>query len=833
MAEYTQQKVVRGGGGSERRRFLRIVRKVSAAIGTEYFRALVKQVGQALEADCVYIGEFVGGQSERVRTVAARLDQERMESLEFPLAGSPDAEVAIGNPCIYSAGLQELFPSDRRLKELDAEACVGIPLNDSDGQAIGLIIALYRQPLGDEVQFVQSMLSMFAPRASAELNRKQADDAVRESEQRHQAFIMLNADAMWRLELEKPIAIDLPEKEQLASILRDGYVAECNDALAHLVGLERAEQLIGATVGEVFPPQPEESIQHTNDSLLAFVRSGYQFGTVETTPVDHAGNQRYFLRSQWGIVENRMLQRIWGTSRDITDLRHYEKALATSERRLTDLLEALQLVAIVLDRQEAISFCNNFLLKLTGWQAEEVIGKNWFDLMVPPAEREKLRAALSSGPSTSRPAHFEATLLGRDGHRRPIEWDSVILHDSKGEIAGSAWVGRDITEHKALEAQFRQSQKLESIGRLAGGVAHDFNNLLTIVRGYGALLLEQRDRTDPAYTGLVEIVRAAEKGAALTNQLLTFSRRQIPQPRLLDLNALIAEHESMLRRILGEDIELTTDLDPLLGFVYADAGHIHQVIMNLAVNARDAMPHGGKLIFASSNVDLDEHRASRLSGIEPGPYVQLIIADTGVGMSDEVRAHLFEPFFTTKEINKGTGLGLSTVYGIVSQSGGHIMVETEPEKGTTFEIFLPRVPPPVATETVESAATPATRGGTETILLVEDQPAVRALLVTLLRQWGYTVLDADSGRQALRFIDQLQVPIHLVVTDVVMPGMSGVELAEQLKAKRPGTKVLYISGYSGTAHNQQIVNDPTAAYLQKPFPPAAFVTTVREVLDRQ
>src|SRR5262249_52098852 len=240
-----------------------------------------------------------------------------------------------------------------------------------------------------------------------------------------------------------------------------------------------------------------------------------------------------------------------------------------------------------------------------------------------------------------------------------------------------------------------------------------------------------------------------------------------------------------------------------------------------------------KLIFASSNLDLDENRASRLSGIEPGSYVHLIVADTGVGMSEEVRAHLFEPFFTTKEVGKGTGLGLSTVYGIVNQSGGHILVETAPGKGTTFEIFLPRVVMPVGTPTAETKTAPVIRGGTETILVVEDHQAVRGLLVTLLREWGYTILEADNGRQALRFIDQPNLPIHLVVTDVVMAWMSGIELAEQVKVKRTKTKVLYISGYTGTPRDEQIVNDPSAAYMQKPFPPAAFVAKVRELLDQQ
>jgi PAS domain S-box-containing protein len=693
MAQSSQQMVVNRKGGRERRPFLQIARKISATIGIEFFDELVKQLAKALDADCVYIGEFLGRRVEALRTLAVCVDRERSENFEFSLAGTPDAQVAIGNPCIYSSAVQEIFPSDLLLTKLSAESCVGVPLNDLEAQAAGLILALYRRPLDEEIRFVQSMLTMFAPRAAAELNRKHVDDALRESEERHRAFIQLNMDGMWRIEFDKPIAINLPEQEQLERIFRDGYVAECNDALARLAGLQKAEQLIGSRIIEL-APQTVDTIRNATRPLI---RGGYQYSTIETTPVDAAGNRKYIWRSHWGIVENDMLQRIWGTCRDVTELRHYQMALVTSERRLTELLEAVRLLAVMLDRDGNMSFCNKYFLRLTGWRAEEISGRNWFDLMVPLEEREKLRAAFSSAHSDSQaPTHFEGTVLERGGNRRLIEWDNVVLRDPDGKIAGSASIGRDITEYRALQSQFRQSQKLESIGRLAGGVAHDFNNLLTVILGYSCHLLEQRDKTDSAYTGLLEIKRAAERGAALTHQLLAFSRRQILQPQLLDLSALVTEVEPMLRRLIGEDIELVTDLDSSLSHVSADAGHIHQVLMNLAANARDAMPHGGKLTITLSNVDVDPTQAARLAEIQPGPYVEMIVADTGIGMTEEIRSRIFEPFFTTKELNKGTGLGLSTVYGIVRQSGGQIVVETEQGKGTAFQIFLPRVEQPSA-----------------------------------------------------------------------------------------------------------------------------------------
>jgi signal transduction histidine kinase len=441
---------------------------------------------------------------------------------------------------------------------LEAEAWVGVPLNDAEGRPCGLIAALYRQPLDNEIDFVQLMLTMFAPRASAELNRKREEDALQESEQRYRAFIELNPDGLWRVEFEEPIDTTLPEEEQLDRIYRTGYVAECNDALVKTLGLERADQLIGAAITEA-----ALNLETARSGTRSLLRSGYRYSTVETSPVDHQGHRRHFLLNHWGIVENGNLQRVWGSNRDITELR-------------------------------------------------------------------------------------------------------------------------------VLEAQFRHAQKLEAIGKLAGGVAHDFNNLLAIIQGYSSQLLEGTEKATNAYVGLTEIVKAAEKGAALTKQLLAFSRKESVRLLPLDLNAVVAEDERMLRRLIGENIELMTDLEPSLGLVLADAGYMHQVLMNLAVNARDAMPNGGKLSIALLNVDIGEARSPGLAVVEPGPHVELIVADTGVGMSEEVQEHLFEPFFTTKEVNQGTGLGLSTVYGIVRQIGGQIVVETELNKGTTFKIFLPR-----------------------------------------------------------------------------------------------------------------------------------------------
>ena len=390
---------------------------------------------------------------------------------------------------------------------------------------------------------------------------------------------------------------------------------------------------------------------------------------------------------------------------------------------------------------------------------------------------------------------------------------------------------RSLAELRRTQDQLVQAQKMEAIGRLAGGVAHDFNNLLTAIIGYSELLLMGLDDLDPRRKDMEEIKKAADRAAVLTRQLLAFSRKQVLQPRVLDLNTTIANMEKMLRRLIREDIELITVLDPNLGQVKADPGQIEQVLMNLAVNARDAMPQGGKLTIETKNVYLDEDYAYQHMDVQPGYYVMLAVSDTGVGMDEETLSHLFEPFFTTKEIGQGTGLGLSTIYGIVKQSGGHIWVYSEPGQGTTFKIYLLRtegdVEPgkrtPIPTESLE---------GSETILLVEDADAVRDMARLALLQSGYTVLAAHDGEEALQIYEKHEGPVHLLVTDVVMPGgMSGCQLAERLTTQWPEMKVLFMSGYADDAIVRHGLLKPGVTFLQKPFAPATLTHKVRETLD--
>ena len=388
----------------------------------------------------------------------------------------------------------------------------------------------------------------------------------------------------------------------------------------------------------------------------------------------------------------------------------------------------------------------------------------------------------------------------------------------------------DVTDHQQLEEEFRQAQKMEAVGRLAGGVAHDFNNLLTIISGYAQLAQDLLETESPLRSYMDEILKAGDRASALVRRLLAFTRRQSMEPQVLDLNSVVKGTEKMVRRLIGEDIEVVTVLPPELGAIRSDPAQLEQVIINLAVNARDAMPNGGKLIFETANVQLDQTYADTHSAVTPGPYVMLAVSDTGSGMDAHTRAHVFEPFFTTKEKGKGTGLGLATVYGIVKQSRGNIWVYSELGVGTTFKIYLPRV-----VASMEPAQPLLIRTsqpqGSETILLVEDEESIRSLVLRILQAHGYTVLEAGRPYEALEISKRFDGPIHLLFTDVVMPQMSGREVAERISAARPNTKILYMSGYTDQAIAHHGVLNPGVPFLQKPFTPEALTLKVREVLD--
>jgi len=500
--------------------------------------------------------------------------------------------------------------------------------------------------------------------------------------------------------------------------------------------------------------------------------------------------------------------------RDITNRRLMEEALNKSEEKFSKAFQSNPAAITICDlASNSVLEVNETFEEITGYRRDDVVGCGWSEaeLWENPADREKALAQLLV-EGTLRNCEFSFCKKSGDVGKGLL---SAELIEIGGELCTLTTVV-DITERFRLESQLRQSQKLESVGRLAGGVAHDFNNLLTIINGYSDFILNASRPGDPVYSYAHEIKKAGEHVAGLTKQLLAFSRKQVIEPRPLDINTIVTDAKRMLHRLIGEDIELTTTLDPLLPQVMADPDQIRQVILNLVFNARDAMPDGGRLHIATASVDLDARVVASHPDAVPGNYVVMTITDSGIGMDEKTLQRAFEPFFTTKETGRGTGLGLSTVYGIVRQNGGWIDIRSELGRGTSLSIYLPRLDAcPVAERTVSDK--PQTAQAGETVLVVEDDGDVRRLTKALLDASGYHVLLAANSSEAFTFEKEYSAEIHLLLTDVILPGMNGKTLADQLRALRPNLKVLFTSGYPADVISRRGVLEPGVAYLPKPF----------------
>ena len=504
-----------------------------------------------------------------------------------------------------------------------------------------------------------------------------------------------------------------------------------------------------------------------------------------------------------------------------------ENSVRQWERRFEDLFENTKDILFTVDLEGNVTSVNKAAEEIMGWPRNEALQKNIKCLVAPEHTvlcNEVMRRIVSEEPLQ----HFEIAMLRKDGRKVLLEANARLIR-SNGKKDYVQGIARDVTERRQLENMVRQSQKLEAIGRLSGGLAHDFNNLLCVINGHTELLTEALQPDDPAVRSVTQIRKAADSAAALTRQLLAFSRRQVFHPQIVDLNAIVTETERLLARLIDEHIEFYTALDPALGRVMVDPVQVEQVIINLVLNARDAMPQGGKLTIETSNLDLEEDHQLKLSQIPSGKYVLLSLTDTGCGMNEETQNRIFEPFYTTKEMGKGTGLGLATVYGIVKQSGGYIWVYSEEGRGTTFKVYLPRVARPL-TEARPSRHIEISKGA-ETILVVEDAEPLRALTKEFLAASGYTVLEAANGDEALRIAKSYAGTIDLLLTDVVMPRMSGKPLVEQMAEIRPHTRVLYMSGYPNDGIVQAGILANGVALLEKPFTRELLSKRVRQALD--
>jgi len=517
---------------------------------------------------------------------------------------------------------------------------------------------------------------------------------------------------------------------------------------------------------------------------------------------------------------------------DITLQKQMEERLKEADHensKLAAIIEYADDAIVSLTLNGIVISWNQGAERLYGYTAEEIVGHSIM-ILHSPEKHDEYTSLIRRAKQGERVSGFSTVRKRKDGTLIDVSLSVSAIEVISGDVTGVSMISHDITKIKRLEEQFRQSQKMEALGTLAGGVAHDMNNLLTISMGYSDMLIRSIPSTDPMQESLSQIHNAEERAAELIRQLLAFSRKQILEPKVLEFNAIVNKNVSLLRRLIGEDIIVTTELDPTVKLVKVDPGQIQQVLMNLAVNARDAMPKGGRLTLKTRTVTIDINDDQSHPEVHPGTYSMLSVSDTGTGMNEETKSHIFEPFFTTKEIGKGTGLGMAVVHGVVKQSGGHIEVWSELGKGTTINVYFPQIQEVISTNKPETKGFPLPTGN-ETVLLVEDEDAVRAIARHILRSCGYSLLEASNGQEAIFVATNHNGPIHLVLSDVVMPHLGGRQLGDQLEALRPGIKILFMSGYADDAIIRHGVTEENVAFLQKPFTPFTLAQKVREVLD--
>jgi PAS domain S-box-containing protein len=680
------------------------------------------------------------------------------------------------------------------------------PLRNAEGQVIGTLgVAL------DVTDLVAS------------------ERALQQSKARYQDFLTQTSEGIWRVELAQPISTEVAEEEQIDHLYRYGELAECSDAFAKMFGLTSASVLVDARLDEILPRLDVDNLEH----LRTFIRRDYKLVDAESTDLDELGRRHHYVNSLTGITEDGHLLRIWGVRRDVTAHRESDQALKASEEKYRELFEESRDTIFISTPEGRLIDINPAGVKLLGYSSKkELLNVSVeSDLYSDPEKRDQVVEMLHEHGGCR---DFELRLKRKNGSEIVVLETASVVRNSEDRVVAFRGVLRDVSRQRQLEEQLQGAQRMEAVGRLAGGVAHDFNNLLTVINGRSDMLATLVEPDSNLMREIDEIKQAGQRAVALTRQLLLLSRRQVGSPQALCLNRVIGAVENLLRRSIGEQIELVTNLDSDLPSVLADESQIEQVLLNLALNARDAMATGGTLTLETTKVLVDESSAAQSLALDEGPYVLLRVRDTGDGIDPLIRGKLFEPFVTTKESSRGTGLGLSTVYGVVKQCKGQIRVESQPGRGASFEIYLPAVDQPaVATaEDVEVSDVPT---GKERILLVEDEAAVRSLLRRFLDSQGYRVVEASNGDAALDLAETNNGGFDLLLTDLVMPGMGGFELAKRLEQHLPGLHVIFMSGYS-----EEAVRDPEAEstmtaenFLQKPFSTDLLARRLRDVLDPQ
>lgn len=736
---------------------------------------------------------------------------EHLESVFVEIWTLKDSQPQMELAASAGLDLRQNGAADHPEAEANQVPFAGEPMQ-VNGRLVGALALFSRQRLSE---FARKALGTVSDSIAMGIERLHMEAAIQDLDERFRAIVEFAADAM--------VIVD-----------QSGHIVRVNEQAERLFGYRRSEML-GEPIEFLIPHRFRQSHVVSRNQYLTAPYPRAMRETPNLLALRKDGSECPVEISLSPIKTDQLTLFAAGI-RDITERKHAEeeraRLLATVEHQRAELqmiLDSVPALIFYKDRQSRLVHVNAAHAQCFGLPKEQIEGRTDAELGAPHASeylRDDLQVMMTGEPLRGIVEQFQ-TPAGP----RWLQTEKVPHRDSHGNIVGLVGLAVDITEKKQLEEQLRQSQKLESIGRLAGGVAHDFNNLLTIINGYCELLLENAGADDPQCPLLTEIKNAGERAAGLTHQLLAFSRKQVLEPHVLCVNQQVANLEKMLRRLIGEDVRLRTILESNLWPVLADAGQLEQVIMNLALNARDAMPEGGDLLIQTANVEVRDRDVTHPAEVPTGNYVVLSVKDTGCGMDEATRLRIFEPFFTTKAEGKGTGLGLAVVYGIVKQSGGYIDVQSKPGQGATFSVYLPWCQRPDTTDVCRSTQ-PHFSVGTETILLVEDEVSLRQLSARALRKCGYTVLEAANGGDGLQVSAAHTGVIHLLVTDLIMPVLCGRKLAIQLIQERPALKVLYVSGYSADVLSQQDVSAPGTAFLQKPFTPTTLTQKVREVLDQ-
>lgn len=640
-------------------------------------------------------------------------------------------------------------------------------------------------------------------------HRKRAELALRENEGRLVAVLEHLPDLLWMKDC-------------------NGVFQLVNQSFALTCGKTNPEEVVGNTDWDLWPNDFAEKYRRDDKSVVESRRS-----RLVDEPIMTKGGVKWFETFKTPLLnDSGEIIGTVGSSRDITKRKEAEKALRDSEEKYRNILETIADGYHEVDLSGNLTLVNDSLCEIIGYSREELLGMNYRDLVDETNAQIVFRAYNEVCRTGTANTGCDFELVRKDGATRSISVSIALMQDSEQQVNGFRGVFRDVTEHRRLEEQLQQAAKMEAIGRLAGGIAHDFNNLLTAVIGYSDLLMQEMSKDDAMHQRLSNIALAANRAAALTKQLLAFSRKQVLDVKVLNINDVIDAMAEMLRRLIGEDIDLVTDCCSPLGLVRADPSQLEQILLNLAVNARDAMPHGGKLKIETANVLLDEDYSRTQADVDPGLYVMCAVSDSGLGMDSSTITRIFDPFFTTKDKGVGTGLGLATVYGIVKQHQGHVVAESQLGSGTVFKVYLPLVEE-VSDISVALVGDQRQPLGTETVLVVEDEEAVRNLACEALELLGYAPLSAGDPQRAIAVSEEHAGPIHLMLSDVVLPQMDGKTLYKKLAETRPHMKVLYVSGYTEDFIVHHGVLDQGVNFLAKPFTVDTLAKKVRAILDER